>query len=193
MDAEVKVNVYADLLKAAQAYTPQGQSKFKAQTKNETDAQYLERLLAHVAEIPEADYDKLPQEVQDWFQAAGEAFNGGKTIPAPEGFSSSYVSEKSKPVIAKEKAPAAAKEAKEKPAAEAKEPSERKPRAHNPDSIGAIIRRAVIANQAVKPDEVMKLLEEKGKAANASTVSSWMTDVRSTLQAAQEMGWTPPA
>jgi hypothetical protein len=182
-DADTKVNVHADVLKEAQAYTPDGKRKFGGQKKTEKDAEYFERLVGHMAEIPDEHYEKLPDHVKSWYEGAAQSFNSKAEIEAPEGFVSAFVD-----------AGTAAPKEKAAKSTEPKQPTVRKEREHNPNSIGSIIRRTISLDRSVTVDQMIELLKSKGIAdPSRVSVSSYVGDVKETLRIAAEQGWSAPA
>lgn len=181
MDTETQdVNVHADVLAAVQSHTPEGKRKFRAQGKTEKDTEYFERVVGHMAEIPDDKYEALPDHVKSWYENAAQSFNSKAEISPPDGFVSNFG--------------VAAAPTKEKAPAEPKEPGVRKAREHNPNSIGSILRRALAKDLTITVDQAIELLKSNGhEEPSRVSVSSYVGDVKETLRIAAEQGWSAPA
>jgi hypothetical protein len=179
---------HAELFAAAQKHMIEGKKKFAAQSKKETGPSYLTRLLEHTSEIPEATFDEFSDEAKKWYADAAEAFNSKTDIPAPEGFTSVFATPVEKPAKAEGEAAEKTEKLAKAEKAPTAEKGPRKVREHNPNSIGAVLRRAVIADQSISVDEAIELLKTKGHAEPSRvSVSSYVGDIKETLRIAAEM------
>jgi hypothetical protein len=176
---ENTVTVYDELLDVCQGLV----EGFKSQGKNETDQQFFARMISVMSEIPEPaegevdQFEELPQGVRDWYNAAGEAINGGKLAPAPDGF-----------VTVSQKAKTNGAAAADKPAKVAKEPAPPKePRVTGQGVIG-IGRKTIIENMGKTSDEIKAMVKAKFPDMKDSTFSAVWTDTMSTVKLVQELG-----
>lgn len=177
----LEASVYDALFACAENYQPEGQKKFTSQGKREGVTDFLMRLLEHISSTPQEVFDALPETAQNWFQEAAEAFNGGQPIPSPEGFV---------PVSAGRAALTG-----EKPAKPAKAPRPPKqpvaPRArqHDTNSVGWIIREALVKDQSTTPEQLRQILKDRGhNEVKQTTISSYHADTSATLRVAMSLG-----
>ncbi len=169
-----EATAFSALLGLAQGYTPTGKKKFPAQARTEEDQAFFARLLGHIAEVPQEQFDAIPVPAQEWFNNSGEAFNAQQPVTAPEGFESNF----------KPKATKAGPAPKEALAADAG--GRGRKRADN--TAGRTIRRALIENQAITLDDLKGLLNAAGfTEVKEATIGSYRADTLETLRVAAEM------
>lgn len=194
--AEVKTKSPFELLMAAcQDNTEEGKKKFRIQAVNETDHNFFQRLVDKALTIPDPIFDALPEDIQKWACAIGEAAVAAQeknedlsvnVLTAPPGFVSRY-QVKEGAVVKPPKEPKAAKVPKEKKVLEKKE------RVRDENTLGRIIRRALINDQSVGNDKLLELLSAAGhKDVKVTSISSYRTDTLETLRLAADMGMFKP-
>ena len=190
----VPVKTSFDLLMAAcQDNVEEGKKKFRIQAVNEQDANFFTRLVEKALTVPQPIFDALPDDAQLWacdvgteMQAAAENKTEMPAITAPPGFVSRFQAKEG----AETKPP---KEKKVKAAKEPAPPKEKKARVYDENTLGRIIRRALINDQSVTVEKLRELLDAAGhKDVKPASVSSYRTDTLETLRLAADMGKFKP-
>ena len=69
----------SEIQKTLEAATEVGPSKRKNETITSPD--YMQRLIASIAELPDEEWKKLPLPAQDWYNAGADALEAKKPIP----------------------------------------------------------------------------------------------------------------
>ena len=190
----VPVKTSFDLLMAAcQDNVEEGKKKFRIQAVNEQDANFFTRLVEKALTVPQPIFDALPEDAQLWacdvgteMQAAAENKTEMPAITAPPGFVSRFQAKEG----AEAKPP---KEKKVKAVKEPVPPKEKKERLPDENSMGTIIKRALINDLSTNADTLRSLLENAGhKDVKASSISTYRTDTLATLRLVIDMGKFKP-
>jgi hypothetical protein len=167
VEAEVETieTVCDELLAAIRQHKP----KFRPQKETESDAEYIERVLQAIADIPDEIYNKLSPEALQWFAQAAETTNAGEQAEPPDGFVSAFKPKKEptpKKLITREK-----------------------PVKETPPTMGALIRRAIIDNRDISVQDLETMLAAAGFTdIKRTTVFSFQRGSLDTLKVAEQMG-----
>lgn len=180
------------------------------QKKNEDAQVYYQRLVAGVAELSDEEWNKLPREAQDWYNAAAEEVNQGKPVSTPDGKESTAgdasadadagdakeedpdaTAKKVKPISAARKAReekrAADKAAKEAPVVT--EEDKKKPPAKDGPSPTGRARELMMLDADITSAQVRDQLQKEGYPLPAlSSLQAMRSDTRSSLAILQKAG-----
>jgi hypothetical protein len=200
---------FDELLEAAMAG-----SKFKPRSKDEDRQAFLSRLVERIAEVPQEQFDNLSDPAQSWYNNAVDLLNADKPLEPPEGYgeadggaeASTGTGKRAsgKKAAAPKKAPASKKTAAPKKApaskktAAPKEPKEKlvglaRVRPREGESVGRVIRLALVRDQALTADDLRDRLKKAGfKDVPKSTISTMTADIMRTLYVAAQAGLFKP-
>lgn len=208
-DTGTPLSVYQSLLAAAG-------NDFQARMVDEETQPYLRRIVERISEIDQADFDKMPEGAQNWFNGAVEQLNKEEDVTLPAGFAdepgTAKPTGKGKGKNNKSEGAAAGGKSGGKTAGnksganksggkkEQEPPKEKEPqnvssrsRPRTETNIGKVIREALVMDQSLTREQLTAKLDAAGfKDVKPATLSTLMADCLKTLRVATELGKFQP-